>query len=602
VTEATQFDRDAIQRKYAEERDRRVGSNRKAVSELWRDEALADYLTDPFTPYTDRAPVREDIDVAVIGAGIAGVVTGAKLRDQGEYRIRLIDTAGGVGGTWYWNRSPGVMCDVESYIYMPMLEELDYVPTRKYAFGEEIREHIDAIARKYDLVDDALFHTRVLESRWDETAARWVLTTDRGDEIRARYLIMAVGILNLAKLPAIPGLERFRGKAFHSSRWDYDYTGGAPGDDHLTKMADRVVGVLGTGATAIQCIPPLAESSKHLYVFQRTPSAIGVRNNFETPEEFTAGLAPGWQKDRMENFTAFMSGKETERDLVDDAWTEHMAKVANPRIEPGMTPQEIGDAAEAFDFSVMEEHRRRVETIVTDPATAEMLKPYYRYLCKRPCFHDEYLATFNRPNVTLVDCPQGVTEVTERGVIVDGTEYELDCIVFATGFEAEVTPLPRRVGHDIVGRDGLTVAEKWADGASTLHGVLTRGFPNLFLSPGPGQQAVVSVNHTHVMVAGGEHIAATIAKLDREGVRSFDVTAEAETDWNAKIEAGFSDRSAFMLACTPSRLNFEGDPSGQNPRNGSYGGGYGDFFGWETLLDQWRAAADFPGLEVDRGD
>jgi len=593
------FDREAVQRKYAEERDRRVEGNRSSVSDLWRDERLAAYLDDPFTDFIERDPVTEDVDVAIVGAGIAGVVTGAKLKDQGDYTVALIDTAGGVGGTWYWNRYPGVMCDVESYIYMPMLEEMGYVPTRKYAFGEEIREHIDAIARKYGLLDDALFHTRVEESRWDDDAARWVITTDRGDTVRARYLVMAVGILNLVKLPAIPGHEKFRGKSFHASRWDYAYTGGAPGDDHLTHLADKVVGIIGTGATSIQCVPPVGESAQHTYVFQRTPSAIGVRNNFETPEEWAASLQPGWQQDRMENFTAVMAGREKERDLVADAWTEHMAKVSTYRGEPGWTMEQIAEGAERFDYEVMEFHRRRVEQEVHDPEVAERLKPYYRYLCKRPLFHDEFLAAFNNPKVTLVDCPRGVEEVTERGVVVDGTEYQLDCIVYATGFEAEVTPFPRRAGHPIFGRDGLPIAEKWKDGACTLHGMMTRGFPNLFLSPGPGQQAVVSVNHTHVMVTGGEHIAAAIAKADRAGVRSIEPTEEAEAAWVAKVEEGFADRTPFMLACTPSRLNFEGDPSMQNPRNGSYGGGYGDYFGWKRILDEWLADPGFPDMDVE---
>ena len=592
-----QFDREAVQRKYADERARRIAGDRAIVPDLEHNERFASYLADPFTPFADRAPITDDVDVVIVGAGIAGVVTGAKLRDAGDLRIRVIDTAGGVGGTWYWNRYPGVMCDVESYIYMPMLEEMDYVPTTRYAFGEEIRGHIDSIAQKYDLIDDALFHTRVEETRWDEDAARWVLTTDRGDEIRTRFLVMSVGILNLRKLPAIPGMDRFAGTAFHSAHWDYGYTGGAPGDGNLTKLADKVVGIVGTGASAIQAIPPLGESAKHLYVFQRTPSAIGVRDNAPTTEEFVASREPGWQRERMENFTAFMAGRPVERNLVDDGWT-FMARVANPKIEPGMTIDEIATAAEAFDFSVMEEHRRRIEEIVADPDTAEALKPYYRYLCKRPCFHDEYLATFNRPNVTLVDCPGGVEEVTETGVIVEGQEYELDCIIYATGFEAEVTPFPRRAAHPIIGRDGVAMADKWKDGARTLHGMMTQGFPNLFLSPGPGQQAVVSVNHTHVMVTGAEHIAATIAKLDAQGVRIADVTEAAEADWVAKIEAGFSDRSAFMLACTPSRLNFDGDPSLQNPRNGSYGGGYGDYFGWLTLIEEWRETG-FPGLALD---
>ncbi len=164
--------------------------------------------------------------MAIIGAGIAGLVAGAELRKAGVNAIRLIDQAGGVGGTWYWNRYPGVMCDVESYIYMPMLEDMDYIPKRRFAFGDEIREHLERIAEKYDLVDDALFHTGVTTTEWDESRGRWVIRTDRGDEITARYVVMAVGILNLMKLPDIPGMELFKGKSFHTGRWDYEYTGG----------------------------------------------------------------------------------------------------------------------------------------------------------------------------------------------------------------------------------------------------------------------------------------------------------------------------------------------------------------------------------------
>jgi cation diffusion facilitator CzcD-associated flavoprotein CzcO len=329
-----------------------------------------------------------------------------------------------------------------------MLEEMDYVPTARYATGEEIRRHLDAIAHRYDLVNDALFHTGVETSEWDEDGSWWVLHTDRGDEIRARYLVVAPGILNLVKLPRIPGMEGFQGKAFHTARWDYEYTGGAPDDTRLTKLSDKVVGIIGTGGSAVQCVPPLAESSKHLYVFQRTPSAIGVRGNRPTDERFAQQLHPGWQRKRMENFSAVMIGRDVGRDLTDDGWTHHMAKVANPRLQPGMSPEQAMRKAEEIDYAVMEEHRARVDQIVSDPTVAEALKPYYRYLCKRPLFHDEYLQTFNRPDVTLVDCPSGVERVTEHGVVANATEYELDCIVYATGFEGELTPFPRRASHD----------------------------------------------------------------------------------------------------------------------------------------------------------
>jgi cation diffusion facilitator CzcD-associated flavoprotein CzcO len=597
---APAFDPAATRTKYAEERSRRIGGNRSTIGQLWRDVHLSHFLDDPFTPREQRPPIVEDVDVAIIGAGIAGVVTGARLRGLGDFRIRLIDSAGGVGGTWYWNRYPGVMCDVESYIYMPMLEEMGYVPTRKYAFGEEIRTYIEGIARRYELERSALFHTRVEESRWNEEEARWIVGTDRGDVLRARFLVLAVGILNLVKLPDIPGFDLFEGHCFHASRWDYAYTGAAPGDPRLTRLGDRSIGLVGTGATAVQCLPPLAQSAREVYVFQRTPSAVGVRANRPTPEDFAHSLRPGWQKERMENFTAFMSGREKERDLVGDAWTEHMARVANPPRPPGAKPTEIAALAEEIDWAVMEEHRRRVAREVDDPEIAERLKPYYRYLCKRPLFHDEFLAAFNEPSVTLVDAPNGVTEVTPRGVVVDGREYPLDCIVFATGFEAEVTPLPRRAGHPIFGRGGRSMAEAWSEGTRTLHGVMSHGFPNLFLSPAPGQQAVISVNHTHIMVTGAEHIAATIAKLDAHGVRIAAVKESAENDWVERIESRFLDRTDFMSACTPSRLNFEGDPTQQNPRNGSFGGGYGDFAGWKKILEEWLAAEEFPGMEIER--
>jgi cation diffusion facilitator CzcD-associated flavoprotein CzcO len=595
------FDRDAVNRKYAEERSKRALEGRAATRDLNVDEHFSSYRDDPFTPYIERDPIDDEIDVAIIGAGLAGVLAGADLRAAGIARIRLVDGAGGIGGTWYWNRYPGVMCDVESYVYMPKLEEMGHVPTTRYAFGDEIRRHLEAIAQRYGLVDGALFHTTVQQSEWDEERARWILTTDRGDTIRAHYLVVAPGILNLMKLPAIAGMEEFQGRSFHSARWDYGYTGGASDDPCLDRLGDKVVGIIGTGASAIQAVPALAESAKHLYVFQRTPSAIGVRGNRPTPPDFVHGLEPGWQRQRMENFSAVMTGVQVERDLTDDGWTHHMARVSNPEISEGMSLDEIVLSAEEFDYSVMEEHRARVSETVRDERVAESLKPYYRYLCKRPCFHDEYLPTFNRGDVTLVDSPAGIERVTARGVIVDGEEIALDCIIYATGFEAELTPFPRRATHPIIGRGGMTIAEKFADGPVTLHGLMTGRFPNLFLMPAPGLQSVVTVNYTHLAVEGAEHIAETIAMLEQRGVRVADVTPEAEAEWTAAIVSTFLDSSSFMAACTPSRLNFEGDVSRANPRAGSYGGGLGDFFAYQKLLRDWRARGDFAGLRIEEG-
>jgi cation diffusion facilitator CzcD-associated flavoprotein CzcO len=365
----------------------------------------------------------------------------------------------------------------------------------------------------------------------------------------------------------------------------------------MDKLADKVVGVVGAGASAIQAVPPLAESAKHVYVFQRTPSAIGVRGNRPTDEGFAEQLHPGWQRERMENFSAVMLGKP-EQDIVDDGWTHHMAKVTSPTFEPGEAPDDIASWLEQFDYSIMEEHRHRIEELVRDPAVAEGLKPYYRYLCKRPCFHDEYLPAFNSPKVTLVDCPAGVERITAHGAIANGEEYQLDCIVYATGFEAEFTPFARRAGHNIIGRGGITMEEKWKDGVTSLHGMTTRGFPNLFIMPAPGQQAVTTVNFTHLMVLGADHIAATVGLLEQRGVKEFEVTQEAEEAWTEIILSTARDNSAFMAACTPSRLNFEGHPEMANPRNGAYGGGYGDVFGFQDLLAEWRARGDFEGWEL----
>ena len=595
--EALGYDPDAVRAKYLAERDKRLVAGRAEIRDLTSDERFARYREDPFTPVAGRDPVADDVDVVIVGGGIAGVLAGAQLRKAGVESIRIVDQAGGIGGTWYWNRYPGVMCDVESYIYLPMLEELDYIPSERYASGEEIRLHLQAIAERFDLVDDALFHTGVARAEWDEPAARWRVHTDRGDEVTCRYYVLAVGILNLMKLPAIPGMEDFAGHSFHTARWDYAYTGGRPGQP-LTELGDKVVGLIGTGATGIQCLPPLARAARQVYVFQRTPSAVGVRGNRATDAAFSAGLQPGWQQARMDNFQAVMLGRPVDEDLVDDGWTHHYAAVHHPPRREGMTLEEYLRGGEELDYRIMEEHRRRVDELVADPATAAILKPYYRYLCKRPCFHDEYLQAFNHPNVTLVDCPAGFDRVTEHGPVVDGQQYEVDCLVYGTGFEAELTPLYRRAGHEIVGRGGVTLADKWADGAASLFGMMSRGFPNLFVMPAPGQQAVVTVNYTQLAVLGAELVGGAVGLLERQGVAVFDVSAEAEERWGQKIVDSFVDGSRIMAACTPSRINNEGHPEALNPRNGNYGRGFGDYFAYRELLERWLAAGDAEGLEL----
>lgn len=590
------YEPDAVAARYRAERDRRLVDGRASIRDL-DDPAAARFREDPFTPRAEREQMSDDVDAVVIGGGMAGVLAGSNLRKAGLDRIRVMDQAGGFGGTWYWNRYPGVMCDVESYIYMPMLEELDYVPTERYASGDEIRRHLVAIAERFDLDSDALFHTGAESTTWDPDRRRWRIVSDRGDDFTARYLVLAVGILNRMKIPRIEGMDDFAGHAFHTGRWDYAYTGGAPGEP-MTELGDKVVGLVGTGATGIQCVPGLAAAAQHLYVFQRTPSAIGVRGNRKTEPSFADELEAGWQQARMDNFQAIMLGRPVDADLADDGWTHHYAAVNNPRREKGMSVPDYIRSAETLDFAIMEEHRQRVDEIVDDPAVAEVLKPHYRYVCKRPCFHDEYLPALNADNVTVVDCPSGWDRITQAGPVVNGESFEVDCLVYATGFEAELTPLHRRAGHEIVGVDRETLEDKFADGASTLFGMLVSGFPNMFVMPAPGQQAVVTVNYTHLAVLGAEFIGGAVAALEHSGAACFDVTPEAEADWTEQVVASFVDTSAVMSACTPSRINNEGDPQGLNPRNGNWGRGFGDYFAYRDLLHEWLERGDFAGLDV----
>ena len=596
----SRYDPETVRAKYLSERDRRLVANRAEIRDLEGDAHFAGYRADPFTPYIEREPLTDDAEVVVVGGGIAGILAGFRLREAGLERIRIVDQAGGIGGTWYWNRYPGVMCDVESYIYMPMLEELDYVPSQRYALGGEILGHLQAVADRYDLADDALFHTGVRRAEWRDDTDRWLVTTDRGDQLTCQYYVLAVGILNLLKLPAVPGMEEFAGRSFHSARWDYGYTGGGPGEP-LTDLADKRVAIIGNGASGIQVVPPLAEAAEHVYLFQRTPSAIGERGNRPTDPGFAATLQPGWQKERMDNFQGIIMGRKYDVDLVDDAWTHDYAANRNVPGRGEMTTEEYMRAAEEVDYRIMEAHRSRVDEFVSDPVKAEIVKPYYRYLCKRPCFHDEYLPALNHENLTVVDCPGGVERVTERGPVVDGQEYAVDCIVYATGFEAEVTPIFRRAGHEIVGRGGITLAEKWEDGGASLFGMMSHRFPNMFIMPAPGQQAVVTVNYTQLAVLGAEFVGRTVGQLRQKGVEAFDVSAEAEEAWVQKIVDGFVDASSLLSACTPSRINNEGHPEEMNPRNGNYGPGLGNWFRYREMLEEWLEAGNLEGLDLEVG-
>ena len=590
---APAFDPDALRAKYRAERDKRLRADgNEQYVEVVGD--FARYLGDPYSAPIEREPLADTVEVAIIGGGFGGLLAGARLRQAGIDDLRVIEKGGDFGGTWYWNRYPGAACDVESYIYLPLLEELGYVPTEKYAKAPEILAHSRAIGEHFDLYRNACFQTEVTEMRWDDAEGRWIISTNRGDRMRARFVCMANGPLHRPKLPGIAGIESFRGHTFHTSRWDYAYTGGSS-EGGLDRLADKRVGVIGTGATAVQCVPHLGAAAEHLYVFQRTPSSIDVRDNRPTDPAWAASLEPGWQKRRMENFNNLVSGVFEPEDLVNDGWTDIIGKllIMVRRGAADLTPDGIANTVELADFEKMEQIRARVDAIVADPRTAEALKPYYRQFCKRPCFHDEYLDTFNRPNVTLVDTQgRGVEQVTERGVVVDGTEYELDCLIYATGFEVG-TDYTRRSGYELVGRDGLTLSEKWAEGAATLHGMHSRGFPNCFIFS--NIQSGFTVNFPHLLDEQSRHLAYVLAHAAEHGVERIEASEAAEAAWVQTIVDLAANNMKFLEACTPGYYNNEGKPGDRSTRNSSYGAGAIAFI---KVLEDWRADGTLAGLEL----
>ena len=590
------FDPDALRTKYRQERDRRIrpDGNDQYIEVSG---AFARFVDDPYVaPGFTRAPLTDAVEVVVIGGGFGGLLAAARLREAGIEDVRIIEKAGDFGGTWYWNRYPGAQCDVESYIYLPLLEELNYVPTEKYARAPEILAHSQAIGRRYDLYRGACFQTEVTEMRWDEDRLRWIVSTNRGDRLGTHYVVMSNGPLNRPKLPGIPGIESFAGHSFHTSRWDYAYTGG-DSNGNLTGLHDRRVGIIGTGATAVQCVPHLGAAAKHLYVFQRTPSSIDVRANRPTDPEWAKSLEPGWQQRRMDNFNILVTGGFQDEDLVGDGWTDIIRKLlVMVRQDDGgpVSPDGIARTMELADFQKMEQIRTRVDSIVRDRRTAEALKPYYRQFCKRPCFHDEYLDTFNRPNVTLVDTGgRGVERVTPKGVVVAGVEYELDCLIYATGFEVG-TDYSRRAGYQIYGRDGLSLTEKWRTGVATLHGMFSRGFPNCFIM-GP-QQTGFTVNYPHMLNEQSKHIAYVIKHAIDHAARTVEVSEEAEKEWVDTIIRMAVLAQEFLENCTPGYYNNEGKPGERSGQNGFYGGGSVEFF---RILQDWRAAGELKGLELD---
>ena len=619
------FDPEALREKYREERDKRVRADgNDQYIEVTGD--FSHYVDDPYVePGFVRDPVLEEVEVVVIGGGFGGMLAAARLKDAGIHDVRIIEKGGGFGGTWYWNRYPGASCDIESYVYFPMLEKTGFVPRQKYTNAPETLEYCEVLAERFDLHDNALMQTEVISTEWDEDARRWLVTTNRQDCLKARFVVHSNGPLNRPKLPAIKGISSYKGHTFHTSRWDYAYTGG---DSHgnLDNLSDKRVAIIGTGATAVQCVPHLGAGAKELFVFQRTPSSIDVRNNQATDPDWISTQQPGWQDDRRTNFESLMTGVPVKEDLVSDGWTEafrllfgnlrekapskwrlaawslggllskefYQKGIKQYLTDKATAHMDLTRQMELADFAKMEKIRSRADSIVEDQETAEALKPYYRQFCKRPCFHDEYLPTYNRPNVHLIDTDgRGVDEFTEKGVMFDGKEYEVDCIIFATGFEVG-TDYSRRAGYSIIGVNGMSVSEKWSNGLSTYHGMHSRGFPNCFFF-GPAQSAFTAT-YTFSLDENSVHLSHTMTELKKRGATRVEASQAAEDAWVNTIIQKARLTEDFQKSCTPGYYNNEGHVN-VNPQNNTYGGGPIEFF---KLMKKWRAKGNLEGLELDQ--
>ncbi|MGO9267043.1 MAG: flavin-containing monooxygenase [Candidatus Binataceae bacterium] len=536
-----------IKKKFAEERDLRLSYRPEGTAQYTSDLSgeLAKYEIDPYGgEIKPREPINDTVECLFIGGGFSALLTSARLRECGVESIRIVERGADVGGTWYWNRYPGAACDVVAYDYLPLLDEMGYVPTRHYAQGPEIFGHCQAIARKYNLYELAVFQTTVTSTTWDEDEKMWNIGTDRGDRLKARFVICANGTLSKPKLSKISGMESFKGHSFHTSRWDYNYT-----KADLSGLADKVVGIIGTGASAVQAIPRLGAAAKELYVFQRTPSSIDIKDDWETDQKWAAKLHPGWQAKRR-------AEARQEPELTEKQKAELAA----------MSPEEKVRRQENANINYMMRIHKRIEEIVEDKATAEALKPWYMFMCKRPCFDNYYLPTYNRPNVHLVDTHgKGITEITAKGPVFEGKQYEVDVLIYATGFEVQKTG----IYNQIKGEHGLDLNDKYRDGIRTLLGIHTHGFPNLFIMG--GYQASFQFNLTDMLQSQGDHIAACIDYTRRHGYDSIDVTPEAEEWWVQEV-IEHRGKTTRNQDCTPGYYNFEGEF--QRRQDGNYNGGF----------------------------
>ncbi|KAG8156549.1 hypothetical protein KVR01_013653 [Diaporthe batatas] len=578
-----------LKQKYDAERDKRVRrDNVDQFVDFWAPE-LKDLDKDPFIDYDaleakglpPQVQSGEDLTLLVIGAAHTGIYSAARAIEAGipKEKILCVDNAGGFGGTWYWNRYPGVMCDVEGYCYLPLLDETMYRPKHKYSYGAEIRGQDERAAAHYGIT--ALFSTIVKKQVWDEASARWIVSVVRergpGREsqeitLRAQFVMHAAGPFSKPHIPKLPGFDKFRAnnQILHSARWDWNLTGGTQERPEMVKLQDKRVAIIGTGATAVQIIPELAKWVKHLYVIQRTPTYIGPRNQTETTDEMWAKVVAsgkGWQRKRMDHFDSFISNVPDRVDQINDGWTQTQSFAGysggGGKI---IRPQDVEKHMETFfelDVPRAEQMRKYIDSKVHDKSVAEKLKPWYGGWCKRPAFHDHYLDTFNRDNVTLVDTDgKGIDAYSENGLVVNGEEYNVDLIVFATGFTVTGTKggcPTQQTGAPVIGRDGRSLEEKWlGSDYATLFGSATNEFPNYFFQGPMGNGATPNICSSSDLTA--RIVAHTIARARQEAQVAdkavIEATRNAELWWTDEIK-----RRALWFSllptCTPGFFNGE---------------------------------------------
>jgi cation diffusion facilitator CzcD-associated flavoprotein CzcO len=602
VPPVSEIDIPALREKYLQERDRRIKIDHNEQYIPTSGKWAKIYEVDPYLPVQDRDPITSEIDVVILGAGYCGMMVATQLKKAGLNNFYNIDHAGDFGGTWYWNRYPGIQCDNDAYCYMPLLEETNFMPSKKFTDGYEIQHHCRIIAETFGLYENALFHTLIKTLKWDNGLKRWRVGTNRGDDIKARFVVLAMGPLNKPKLPGIPGIDDFNGHLFHTARWDYEYTGGDWKNPQLSKLGDKKVAIVGTGATAIQVVPYLGQYAKQLYVIQRTPSSVDARNNKPTDVEWYKSLQPGWQEERIKNFhrAAMEMLAPGEPDMICDIWTEISRNLSEEFNREGWpkTAEEFAKKREEMDYRVMERLRRRVDEIVKDPVTAEALKPYYRFLCKRPCSNDNYYPTFNRPNVKLIDVSstQGVERMTQRGFVDKGIEYEIDCMIFASGYEV-TSDLDRRWGIDkIEGRDGLSIYDYWREGFKTFQGMMAHNFPNMFFTG--FTQAGVNATNSKTFIDQGFHIGYVVSEVLKRGATMVEPTREAQEAYISKLRSVAVDNSAFVNECTPSYFNNEGD---KTKKRFIFGEPWGEgYYAFEEMLQKWRDSGKLEGLMLTK--